>query len=390
MPRTQCSLLRSAPVVVAVVWAMSGVTGSASQAQTPRHPATVTAAESVVLTNAWAFMAQNDLQQAEARARQVLLLNPHNFSARALLIEVGIARTGISGGMSAYDEWTGGRVEEPAAVRRLAQAFLHEVAFGPESLYSLDALGVLADLGDDKAGRRMKTAAETAGLAEVRMAAARGNEEAVTRLAAVVGRALPGLPQALQALGESRSATAIPAIRGRLTDPMSEVRGAAVEALGKTGGAAVIADLVPFLSDSSLHVQIKAATALYALGHSGGDPLLNRLAQSDNSGDRRAAAQAMAVRPGAGWQTLVATLASDPDEDIRLSAARLMAQFDPDQARRVAESLAGSSDAYVRAEATRLLISDMTQDLKTLRMTLLDTDKTVAIAAARAILMAGR
>ena len=118
--------------------------------------------------------------------------------------------------------------------------------------------------------------------------------------------------------------------------------------------------------------------------------MLNRLAQSDNSGDRRAAAQAMAVRPGAGWQTLVATLATDPDAEIRLAAARVMAQFAPDQARRVAESLAGSSDAYVRAEATRLLISDMTQDLKTLRMTLLDTDKTVAIAAARAILMAGR
>jgi hypothetical protein len=330
-------------------------------------------------------------RRAEARARQVLLLNPHNISARALLIEIGLARTGISGGMAAYDEWTGGRVEEPAAVRRLAQAFLHEVAFGPESLYSLDALGVLADLGDDKAVRRMKTAAETAGLTEVRMAAARGNEDAVTP---VGGGGWPG--PAGPAAGASgawreQECDGDPGHSGtsdRPRPPRCVVpRWRPWE---KPGARPWSPTWCPFCPIRACTFRSRRLPRCTRWGIRAETRCSTGWLSRTTLVTGARPAQAMAVRPGAGWQTLVATLASDPDAEIRLSAARMMAQFDPDQARRVAETLAGSSDAFVRAEATRLLIRDMTQDLKTLRMSLLDTDKTVAIAAARAILMVGR
>jgi hypothetical protein len=368
--------------------AASAAVAIQAQTQAPaRRPGAATAAEAIVLTNGWASLAEHDLAAAESRARQALLVAPRSVGARALLLEVGIARGGVQGGMQVYEELRGGRQEDPAGLRRLAQALLYDTAFGPESMYSSDALRVLAELGDDKANRYLDEAVRTGGLADVRMAAALGNPAAVERLAAASMRQLPGLPLALEALGKSRNPAALPAIRARLQDPMSEVRGAAAEALGRVGGQAAAGELVALLADPSLHVRLKAASGLYAIGHSGGDALLNELATSPLPDNQLAVALAWAERPEDGrWQTLARQLLDSDNPDVQLGAARLAIRLDPQMAMEAINDLAARGDGALAKEAVRLRISTLGGELGPLRQYLVHQDPFLAIESGRMIL----
>lgn len=362
-----------------------------NQGPPARSAAAATAAESVVLTNGWAALAQNDLVKAEERARQALLVAPLSVGARALLVEIGIARGGIQGGMAAYLEVTRGRTTEPQLLRRLAQALLYETAFDVDSLHAIEALRVLGELGDEKAKRHLDEAVRSGGLAEVRLAASLGDPAAVERLAAVAVRALPSLPLALYALGESRHPAALPAIRARISDPMSEVRGAAVEALGRVAGKDAAGELKAFLMDQSLHVRLKAATALYHLGLGDGDAILDELARSPIVQNRLAVAQAWASRPADGrWLGLVQGLIVAEDPSVQLAAAKLLRQGDPAVAAATLDRLSSSSDRVVATEALRARISAMVGEWSWLGPYLTHGDRGVAVEAARAILADGR
>jgi HEAT repeat protein len=355
--------------------------------QPPRPPGAMGVEEATTLTQGWAFLAQGDLERASVRARDALTRSPRSAAALALTVEVAIARSGPAGGLDAYDQWLGGRAfEEPAVVRRIAAAFLKEVAAQAQNpAAQFKARGALAEDGDAEARAVLDAAAAQGNAAEARELAARGDARAIRALADGVAANMPNALAAIQALGESGSRAAAPVLLAKLADPRSEIRGAAAEALGHIGGGDVLPKLRPLLTEPSLHVRIKVASALYRLGDASGLPVLQEQAASNSAAARLVAAEALASHPDATWEALVRGLASAREPDVRLGAARLIARFDQPLATSVFQGLASEPNTAIREEAGRTMAASST-DLRTLRMFLRSTDRLTRVEAADAIL----
>ena len=366
-------------------------TAGAQQPPTPRTPGAMSIEEATTLTQGWAFLAQGDLERAAARAHDALARSPRGAAALTLTIEVAIARTGPAAGLDAYEQWLGPRtLEEPAVVRRIAVAFLEDVAAQAQNpAAQFKARAALAEDGDAEAQAALVQAASQGEPPETRALAARGDARAVRTLADEVAANAPNALPAIQALGESGSRAAVPALTGKLSDPRTEIRGAAAEALGRIGGGDVIARLRPLLTEPSLHVRIKAAGALYRLGDASGLRILQEQAASDAAPARLVAAESMASRPDAAWQALVRGLASAAEPDVRLGAAKLLAQFDQPMAVGVLQGLAADPNPAIREEAGRVFAAEST-DIRTLRLLLRSTDRLTRVEAAAAILRLAR
>jgi len=351
-----------------------------------RLPGAMSADEAVILTNGYAFLSQGDVFRAGDKAAEALALHPRSPAAFALSMEVSIAQAGALAGLDVYEQWVGGRAEEPTFLRRVAWVLLEEAAAGEDPRPRLEALDALAANGDPGASRLMTEAVADGRVAETRMMAARGDALAVRQLATAVEGVLPNLVGALEALGDSGRVEAVAAITGRLDDPRSEVRAAAAEALGKTAGPDAVPRLTGLLDDRNMYVRVKAAGALYRLGDSAGDQILRRLARDGSASERLMAARAMSSRPDGNWQTLVRGLTRASEPDVRLSAASLAAGFDPELAAVTYEELGRSGNPAVRDEAMRLLARELPDDLPRLRGLLRAPDPSTRLAAAASIL----
>lgn len=361
----------------------------AAQSATTWHPAAVSQDLTLVLTNGWAALAEGNVARAEERAAQARRLSPRGPAVFSLLLEIGIARGGLWGGMAAYDDWVGTRADEPLAVRRLGQALLYERAFAVDDLHSVTALLVLADAGDERAARQMESDSVNGSEATARLMAARGYPPAIDRLVAALKQPNARHAVLLDALGKSGSASAADAIRPFLQDPRTDVRGAAVRAYGLTAGASAADHLVPMLADPSVYVRFWAAAGLFRVGNTAGNAALDELAQSANPADRLAAAEVLILRPDARSEALIRGLLNETDTDIRLSAAQLAATFDAGLANRVIVGLAagGAAGAHIQGEARKGSLAFLGPDLRTLRRFLVDADPIIAIEAARLILL---
>jgi HEAT repeat protein len=344
--------------------------------------------QATILTNGWAFVAQGDVTKAAEKANQLFSVNPRHPAIFALVLEVEILRAGALASAEAYHRWMGSRtIEEPAFLRRVAVATLEEAAAQPQDPSArLDALSALSNGGDIRARAQLSEAVRRGDIAETRLLAAKGDELAVKQLSQALGRTLPNPVTTIQALGESGSRLAVPALTARLSDPRPEVRGAAAEALARTGGPSAVPRLRQLMSDPSSHVRVKAASGLYRLDDTTGLGLLREMAASDSAPVRLAAAEAMASKPDAAWEGLVRGLTQAGEPDVQLTAARLAARFDPGLAQGTLERLSRDNNQAISHEASRLLAGDVPVALGILRELLRHPDRLTRVAAASAVL----
>jgi len=363
--------------------------GQAPSVPSPRSPAAISIEQATTITQGWAYLAQGDIARAAERAAAAITSQPRSGTAFTLVLEVEIARAGALAALDAYENWIRARAEEPAMLRRIAEAVLEESgADARDPTARLEAIVALYDAGDPEARSQLASAVRDGSIAETRMLAARGDALAVRQLATALGRTLPNPVTTIQALGESGSRLAVQALVGRLSDPRPEVRGAAADALGRTGGSDTIPRLRSLLNDPSSHVRVKAASALFRLNDSAGLGLLEELATSESAAVRLVAAEAFSPRPDAAWEDLVSGLTRAGEPDVRLSAARLAARFDPALSAATLRSLTGDGNQAIREEASRILAAeavDAGADLPALRALLRHPDGRTRVAAAGSI-----
>ena len=282
-------------------------------------------------------------------------------------------------------------MEEPALVRRIALGVLREAASQAEHTTArLEALRVLAADGDAFAAEALAAAANAGGTAERRLLASTGNERAISALIAELNNGTGNAMSIIEALAQSGSKAAIAPLTDRLQNPSPEIRGAAVEGLGKLGSTLGSYDLVtrikPLLADQTSYVRVKAAGALYGLNDVSGLQILQDLMQADPSASRLIALQAMASRPDAVWLEQVQRLGSAAEPEVRVGAARLLGPHDPELARKVLLGVMNdpnpalremAADAYGQLEAT---------DFPALRRLLKSNDRLTGVRAATRLL----
>ena len=358
----------------------------AAQSQT-LPTAAIPKEEAAALAQGWVLLAEGKFDEASRKTRDALNRFPRSAGALALLIEADVARGGATTALDAYESWIGPRsIEEPAALRRVARAFLYEWSRQARDVAARTAaLLALAEDGDQVAG-----ALVAAGEVGVDASASRGDSKAVDQLIAKL-KAAPGSKVAeIQALGATGSTRAAPPLVTLLTDPLPENRAAAAEAIGMLAYRDAIPLLRPLLEDARGQVRVAAAGALFRMGDTGGAQILEELASSEHATIRRSAALLMASQPTESWKSLVRQLASDEDPAIRLDAARLLAPYEPDFARSVFDRLVLDPNVAVREQATLALAESPLSGFPDLRRLLRSGAGPVKVRAARRILQMTR
>lgn len=370
---------------------------AATSAQQARPPASMPGAMSVeertTIAQGWALLAQGLLDEAAARAAKALAASPRSPAALALAVEVAVTRGGAQAGLRQYETWLGQRtLEEPALVRRIAFALLREAASQSEHTTArLEALHALAADGDAAAAAELATAANTAGTAERRLLASMGNERAITALIADLNNGTGNPMSIIDALARSGSKSAIAPLSDRLQNSSPEIRGAAVEGLGKLGVSLGSYDLVtrvkPLLGDQTAYVRVKAAGALYGLNDMSGLQILQDLLQAEPSASRLIALQAMAARPDAAWLDQVQRLSSAAEPEVKVGVARLLGPHDPELARKTLQSVMNDPNPAIRALASDAYGDIEATDFPTLRQLLKSNDRLTGVRAAGRLLV---
>ena len=354
----------------------------------PRLAAAVTVEDAAVLANGWALLADGKPADALARALVILQKEPRSIAGLDLAVEADLANHGGAAGLAQYEHWLAGRpIEEAGVLRRIARALLFEIALqqGDQPARVAALRGLAAD-GDADARRQISTVAAQTTIPPGSRAAL-GDQNAVRSLLAQLDQAGPGQVVTIDALGESRSPLAVPALVIRLRDPRQEIRAAAAGALGKIGDADQVSQLMPLLSDTSLRVRVSAAGALLELGDSSGAPALETLMTDESPSTRLMAAQALASHPDGSWSAVVRELASSDDPEVRAGAARLLAPHDPAFARAVLNGLATDDNPAIRDLAALNLGDVVSSDLTELR-DMLKSDSLLTRAKAGAQVLA--
>ena len=369
--------------------------GSALLAQQARPPASTPGAMSVeertLIAQGWALLAQGLLDDAHARAAKALEASPRNLSALMLAVEVAITRSGAQAGLAQYERWLEQRMEEPAIVRRVAVALLRESAAQSGDVAArLAALRALAADGDAAAAADLSEAAAGGGAAERRALASLGNERAINALIADLKNGTGNALTTIDALGDSGSKLAIPPLVDRLQHSAPEIRGSAVESLGKLAKTLNAYELVPrikpLLQDRSSFVRVKAAGALYGLHDLSGLQVLQELLQADSAASRLVALQAMASRPDVAWLEQVQRLASATEPEVRVGAGRLLAAHDPELARKVLEGVQSDPNPALKEMASDAIGTVEATDLPTLRRYMKSSSRLTGVRAAARLL----
>jgi hypothetical protein len=351
----------------------------------PPPPLASVNSEAAGLMQGWALMAQGQPGQAEGHAKSVLASTPRSVGAIVLAIESGVAAHGPAAGLDHYDRWIGQRsLEEPALLRRVALGFVQAEARHEGSSARWEALKAIAE--DAGGGRVPPLDPASEGPAAVRLRASLGDAQAIRLVIEDLQSGGSNKTAAIEALAQSRSPRALPAIAAQLKDSRPEVRAAAAEGLGQLGLPEAVPLLKSSQSDQSPYVRTKVAAALLKLNDTSGLPLLRELLIDDAPASRLAGAQALADAPDGAWLQVVRDLARSGEPTIRLAAAKLIFSHDPELARSVVDALAADRNLAVRELATRAQAETVGRDLSRLRALLRSSDPLTRVNAARAIL----
>jgi HEAT repeat protein len=372
---------------------VGALTIAALSAQQPRSqkppalstPGAMSVEEGTTIAQGWALLAQGLLDEAAARAAKVLAASPRSASALVLAVEVAVARGGSQAALGQYERWLGQRtLEEPAVLRRIAQALLREAAAQSENAAArLEALRALAAEGDAAAAAQLQTASSKGGTGERRALASLGDERAVNALIADLKSGTGNAMTTIEALAASGNKAAIAPLRERLGNPSPEIRGAAVDGLGKFGSSLDVAALIrPLLNDPTSYVRVKAAGALYGLNDMGGLQILQDLLLAEPAASRLIAVQAMASKPDSLWLDHVRRLTSVPEPEVRVNAAKLLSAHDPELARKVLQAAMSDGNPAIREMASEAFGNMAATDFPTLRRLMTSSDRLTGVRAA--------
>jgi len=364
--------------------ALLGLLSSALSAQ----DRTSVRAGAVVLAEGWALLAKGDAAGAAVIAEQQLTAEQNNTAALVLAVDARLAQGGASGGLTTYEKWLGNRrLDDAYVLRRVARAVLVESSGKQTNAGArLEALKQLAADGDQAAAARLEQAASSNAFGETRALASMGNERAVDQLIAQLKAAPGSKTPIIDALGESGSRRAVPALKELLSDPDYVNRAAAADALGRLGAVDATPQIRALLNDQPFTVKLKAAGALFRLNDSSGQAFLLELTRSEHAAIRVAAARELAPQPDAAWQGLVRSLANDPDPMVRLEAARLIAPYDLPLAHNALDALMRDNNIAIREAASDVLVERVASNFAQLRGLLKSGDVAVRVKAAGRIL----
>jgi len=190
--------------------------------------------------------------------------------------------------------------------------------------------------------------------------------------------------EAVEALGELRDPSAIPALMGALTgDQYSGIRWKAVEALAKIGPDSV-PPLVDELKNPDPDIRWKAAVALGEIGDPRGiAPLVELLGDSDRFVRSRAVYALARIGPPA-VASLVGAL-NQPDDAVRLGAVGALGKIgDPPAVSALVHALADRSPE-VRQETISALSSQGGRAIAALSVRLNDPDRMIRRRAVLAL-----
>lgn len=359
----------------------------AQAAQAAQAPAVL---ESRLLATGWNALANGDTAAAARLAAELAQSPTPSSAALAFMVEAAIAGEDGRAGLTAYERWLGARtVEAPYTLRRVALALLRETAARQDSPLRTQALAALARDGDAAAGAQMGAGIARGDMNAVLAGAAAGDPDAVDALTKRLASqpAGPGAHERLiDALAESGSERAVPALTGLLANQQDGVRAAAAKALGRLSAREAIPELRGLLDHYYPAVRLAAAEALYRMGDDTGRAVLVQFASSEYPGVRIGAAQAMASRPDAEWTRLVRELMREGDPAIRVQAARLLAPHDAEAAGAALAALMQDPNPAIREAAAFAAASADTADFAALRRLLRGPDQRTQVQAAGRIL----
>jgi HEAT repeat protein len=396
--RVRCSPVRPTPAVIARLslcsLALIGV-GSLfappvlGQSQTGQTVVAVSE-ETALIAQGWAALAAGDALTASARAQQILGKYPQSVAALALGVEADIARGGAKAGLNTYELWLGARkLEEPYIIRRVAFAWLRESMLLSEARPRLTALKALAAEGDAQALQKLTDAINRGQLAETRVMAELGNENAVRAIIKQMESGPSGSKLAfIDALAGTRSRLAVPALTKLLDDPDIFVLAAATDALGKIGAPEVIVRLRPLVDEGRPGpVRWAAARALARMRDAAGTLFLRRQLVSEEADmlQIQAAEALSALGPNPDWIDTARRLATSREPQVRLYAAKVIAAYDQALAKDALESLLVDPNPAIREEATDVLAGRVAGDFATLRRLLRLSDAYAQVLAAARI-----
>jgi HEAT repeat protein len=379
------SRIRISLAVILLAW----IPGAALAVQAPTD---APGADVRLLAAGWNALASGDTPAA-ARIAAELTSDPDARPSIAVLtfvVETAIAGSNSAAGLTAYERWLGGRsVEAPYALRHIARALLQEAAAKRDSPVRMQALGALAGDGDAEALAELAAGTARGDMDATLANAAAGDPQAVNALAkrlASQPAGAGGQERLIEALAQSGSERAVPALTAMLADGRDATLAAAAKALGRLSAREAIPELRSLLDHHYPAVRLAAAEALYRMGEDTGRQVLQAFASSEYPGVRIGAAQAMASRPDAEWETLVRGLISDDDPVIRLHAARLLAPHDAKLAGETLAVLMQDPNPAVREAAGFAAASADTADFAALRRLLRGPDQRTQVQAAGRIL----
>lgn len=339
--------------------------------------------EAVLVAQAWADLADSDLEGAALRIRELQENHPRSVHLLPLQVEVSL-HDGAAAGLATYEAALVDRsVDDPSILRRLAHAILSEAAVGTSEVARLKALRALADDGDRAAFASLQRAAQQGSLGDVVHLAALGHAQAAERLTEALAGPVPNKIGLVEALAEGGARTAIPAITAMLDEPRPEHRAAAARALGQLGARDQIERLRGLLKapNQPPSVPLAAAAALLQLEDTSGLDQLRGWLGSPVPAMRLSAARALEPRADAAWLSTVRDLQDEADPMLRLDAARLLMPHDPGTARATIEQLAASSDPAVAGLALEVLAAELPADFARLRELLRQPRSRIAAAA---------
>jgi HEAT repeat protein len=348
------------------------------------HIAAVSAAEATAIARGLTALAQNDLAEADAVARQALRDYPRSPAAVTLAVEVGIARAGAGAALTAYEQWLSARqVEHPYALRRIARSLLYEeLASSSDPTARAEAAAALHDDGEVDVERILRLNLARGLGVDRQPLAAIGAEDAIAQVVTVLETGAGDRVNAINALAASRSEHAVAPLVQALKSPRAEVRAAAATGLGVLEAKEAIPALRELLKDLNLPPRMAAAGSLYRLRDMSGYAMLQTWYSSDVGGVRLDALRATAGNPDAVWVNVARGLTSDADPMVQIGAAHLLGPHDPGTAYATLRRLANDPNQAVQQAAWRAMPAAIGGDFGALRAYMRAADPVVRVRAA--------
>jgi len=366
----------------------AGATLAARQQGQEQIPKPVLTEETWAISQGWSLLAAGDPVKAASYADQVLAKYPRSIAAAALRIEAEIARGGGLAGLAAYERWLGTRkIEDGYLLRRAARAVLWESTANP--LVAADALEHLAFDDDAEARAQLARRMVAGGFAETRALARIGDPGAVKQLIQQT-EAIPGSKQRqIEALIESKSPLAAPALIRLLKDTNNpDSIASAADGLGTLNARDAIPQLQKIYGDVSQlpSVRFGAAAGLYRMGDLTGISMLQERLNSDFPYVSVDTARRMSGNPDGAWKAAARKGLTDQDPGVRLKAAELLAPTDREVVKDTLEALLLDSNQAIRELAGKVMVKAIAGDFATFRRFLPSGDPAIRVAAAGRIL----